>query len=162
MAFSSALHCLHHSLGHDCVYLMGGPTRDTKPVALRLHSGDIVVMTGQSRECFHSKAFWINCCLEESFSHNFRFTNFSHPLHHRCPPHSWKHPSRLPRTWLLDMWCEQRARGWRGLAHIRRVFGRSANQFKCAAGISRHGRGSRARKLSGIVLESFQETGSEF
>ncbi|RUP51662.1 hypothetical protein BC936DRAFT_146730 [Jimgerdemannia flammicorona] len=41
------------SLGHDCIYLMGGPTRDTKPVALRLRSGDIVVMTGESRTCFH-------------------------------------------------------------------------------------------------------------
>ncbi|KAI8388032.1 uncharacterized protein BYT42DRAFT_602653 [Radiomyces spectabilis] len=41
------------SLGNACIYLIGGETRDTEPVALHLRSGDIVVMTEACRKAFH-------------------------------------------------------------------------------------------------------------
>lgn len=41
------------SFGHSCIYLLGGPTRETTPVPIRLHSGDILAMTGESRKAFH-------------------------------------------------------------------------------------------------------------
>lgn len=41
------------SLGCDCIFLLGGRTKDIKPTAFRLRSGDIAVMSGQSRLCYH-------------------------------------------------------------------------------------------------------------
>ncbi|KAI8374360.1 uncharacterized protein BYT42DRAFT_606289 [Radiomyces spectabilis] len=41
------------SFGHACIYLIGGPTKDTAPVPLCLRSGDVVVMTGPSRKAYH-------------------------------------------------------------------------------------------------------------
>ncbi|KAI8979409.1 hypothetical protein BDF20DRAFT_906067 [Mycotypha africana] len=41
------------SLGHSCIYLIGGNTRDTKPIPLRLNSGDILVMTAVARKAYH-------------------------------------------------------------------------------------------------------------
>ncbi|KAI9219449.1 hypothetical protein BC828DRAFT_386141 [Blastocladiella britannica] len=41
------------SLGTDAVFLVGGPTRDTPPIALRLRSGDALVMSGPARRAFH-------------------------------------------------------------------------------------------------------------
>ena len=45
--------CLH-SLGQDAIFLIGGPTKQTKPLPLLLHSGDIVVMSGDSRLSYHA------------------------------------------------------------------------------------------------------------
>jgi alkylated DNA repair protein alkB family protein 1 len=42
------------SLGCSCIFLIGDETRDTKPYAFKLHSGDVVLMTGKSRLAFHS------------------------------------------------------------------------------------------------------------
>lgn len=41
------------SLGSDCIFLLGGLIRDVKPVAFRLRSGDITVMSGPSRLYYH-------------------------------------------------------------------------------------------------------------
>lgn len=41
------------SLGLSCVFLLGGRRREDAPVALRLDSGDVCVMGGESRLCFH-------------------------------------------------------------------------------------------------------------
>lgn len=41
------------SLGCDGVFLMGGQTKDVKPAAVWLHSGDAVVMSGPARQCYH-------------------------------------------------------------------------------------------------------------
>ncbi|OAD77935.1 hypothetical protein PHYBLDRAFT_99262, partial [Phycomyces blakesleeanus NRRL 1555(-)] len=41
------------SFGLSCIYLLGGPTKETPPVALRLSSGDIIVMTGACRKAYH-------------------------------------------------------------------------------------------------------------
>ncbi|EPX71121.1 alkB protein [Schizosaccharomyces octosporus yFS286] len=42
------------SIGLDCIYLIGGSSRSEVPMALRLHSGDVVIMTGPSRQAFHA------------------------------------------------------------------------------------------------------------
>ncbi|KAI8582234.1 hypothetical protein K450DRAFT_228021 [Umbelopsis ramanniana AG] len=41
------------SLGHKCIYLIGEQTRDIKPHAILLQSGDVMAMTGASRSAFH-------------------------------------------------------------------------------------------------------------
>uniref|UniRef100_A0A0D9XS51 Fe2OG dioxygenase domain-containing protein n=1 Tax=Leersia perrieri TaxID=77586 RepID=A0A0D9XS51_9ORYZ len=41
------------SLGCKCIFLLGGKTRDEVPTAMYLQSGDIVLMAGEARECFH-------------------------------------------------------------------------------------------------------------
>ncbi|XP_066339955.1 alpha-ketoglutarate-dependent dioxygenase alkB-like isoform X1 [Miscanthus floridulus] len=41
------------SLGCKCIFLLGGKTRDEVPTAMFLRSGDIVLMAGVARECFH-------------------------------------------------------------------------------------------------------------
>lgn len=41
------------SLGCKCIFLLGGKTRDEVPTAMFLRSGDIVLMAGKARECFH-------------------------------------------------------------------------------------------------------------
>lgn len=41
------------SLGCTAIFLLGGKSRDDLPVAMFLRSGDIVLMAGQARECFH-------------------------------------------------------------------------------------------------------------
>ncbi|KAL5203983.1 hypothetical protein ABZP36_008854 [Zizania latifolia] len=41
------------SLGCKCIFLLGGKTRDEIPTAMYLRSGDIVLMAGATRECFH-------------------------------------------------------------------------------------------------------------
>uniref|UniRef100_A0A182M8L5 Fe2OG dioxygenase domain-containing protein n=1 Tax=Anopheles culicifacies TaxID=139723 RepID=A0A182M8L5_9DIPT len=42
------------SFGQPAVFLIGGTTRDEQPDAILLRSGDIVVMTGASRQCYHA------------------------------------------------------------------------------------------------------------
>lgn len=41
------------SFGQSAIFLIGGPTLDIKPTALFLHSGDIVVMSKESRLSYH-------------------------------------------------------------------------------------------------------------
>lgn len=41
------------SLGCSCIFLIGDDTRDTKPYAFMLRSGDVICMTGKSRLAFH-------------------------------------------------------------------------------------------------------------
>ncbi|KAM3139762.1 hypothetical protein pb186bvf_008220 [Paramecium bursaria] len=53
------------SLGLSCVFLIGGPTKDEKPLALRLDSGDLLVMSGPSRKSYHGVPRVIN----NSFKH---------------------------------------------------------------------------------------------
>ncbi|CAH0480780.1 unnamed protein product [Peronospora belbahrii] len=44
------------SLGSQCVFLMGGHTKDETPLELLLRSGDITIMGGASRTCYHGVA----------------------------------------------------------------------------------------------------------
>lgn len=41
------------SLGKDCIFVVGGQTRDVKPSGIILRSGDIVLLTGQARKYYH-------------------------------------------------------------------------------------------------------------
>ncbi|GER56385.1 alpha-ketoglutarate-dependent dioxygenase alkB [Striga asiatica] len=41
------------SLGCKAIFLLGGKSRDDKPIAMFLRSGDVVLMAGEARECFH-------------------------------------------------------------------------------------------------------------
>ncbi|ORY74308.1 hypothetical protein BCR35DRAFT_268467 [Leucosporidium creatinivorum] len=42
------------SIGHSAIFLVGGPTRDTPPLAIRLDSGDGLIMSGhKGRRVFH-------------------------------------------------------------------------------------------------------------
>lgn len=41
------------SLGLDAVYLLGGPTKEAPPLAMRLRSGDVIVQGGASRGFVH-------------------------------------------------------------------------------------------------------------
>lgn len=41
------------SLGCDGIFLIGGATKHTEPTALLLRSGDVMVMAGAARCCYH-------------------------------------------------------------------------------------------------------------
>ncbi|PNY03214.1 alpha-ketoglutarate-dependent dioxygenase alkb-like protein, partial [Trifolium pratense] len=41
------------SLGCKAIFLLGGKSREDAPIAMFLRSGDVVLMAGEARECFH-------------------------------------------------------------------------------------------------------------
>ena len=41
------------SLGCDGVFLIGGKSKDQMPTAMMLHSGDVLVLSGEARQCYH-------------------------------------------------------------------------------------------------------------
>ncbi|KAF9625902.1 hypothetical protein IFM89_027679 [Coptis chinensis] len=43
------------SLGCKAIFLLGGKSREDMPIAMFLRSGDVVLMAGQARECFHGE-----------------------------------------------------------------------------------------------------------
>jgi DNA alkylation damage repair protein AlkB len=43
------------SFGLSCVFLIGGNTKDVDPIALKLDSGDVMIMSNQSRNCYHGR-----------------------------------------------------------------------------------------------------------
>lgn len=42
------------SFGSSCIFLIGGPTKETEPIPLFLNSGDICLMTGKARLSYHA------------------------------------------------------------------------------------------------------------
>lgn len=40
-------------LGLSCIFLIGGKTKETKPVAVRLDSGDLFIMSREARQAYH-------------------------------------------------------------------------------------------------------------
>ncbi|CEG42244.1 alkylated dna repair protein [Plasmopara halstedii] len=44
------------SLGSPCLFLLGGHTKDEVPLEILLRSGDVVIMGGASRTCYHGVA----------------------------------------------------------------------------------------------------------
>lgn len=46
------------SLGCKAIFLLGGKSRQDPPVAMFLRSGDVVLMAGEARECFHGNVFF--------------------------------------------------------------------------------------------------------
>jgi len=45
---------ISYSFGQSAIYLIGGQTRDVKPEAIWVRSGDIMLMTGPSRTAYHA------------------------------------------------------------------------------------------------------------
>ena len=41
------------SFGNEAIFLMGGRTTETAPLAMRVRSGDVVIMGGETRLCYH-------------------------------------------------------------------------------------------------------------
>ncbi|XP_034254883.1 nucleic acid dioxygenase ALKBH1 isoform X2 [Thrips palmi] len=41
------------SFGQTAIFLLGGPSLDVAPTAMYIKSGDIVIMSGHSRKCYH-------------------------------------------------------------------------------------------------------------
>lgn len=46
------------SLGYLCIYLIGGNTRETKPILLQLNSGDIIIMPTIASKAYHDRSFF--------------------------------------------------------------------------------------------------------
>lgn len=44
------------SLGSPCVFLLGGHSKDEPPLEILLRSGDVAIMGGASRRCYHGVA----------------------------------------------------------------------------------------------------------
>ena len=40
--------------GQSAIFLIGGPTKEVEPLPIFLHSGDILIMSGEARKCFHA------------------------------------------------------------------------------------------------------------
>lgn len=52
------------SLGCSAVFLMGGVTKNVKPIPVLVRSGDVVIMTEESRRCYHG----VPCIFPPTFS----------------------------------------------------------------------------------------------
>ncbi|KAG2200612.1 hypothetical protein INT47_007356 [Mucor saturninus] len=63
------------SLGQSCIYLIGGETRETVPLALYLRSGDIIVMTGPCRKAFHGVPLILENTLPDYLSNNNQYAD---------------------------------------------------------------------------------------
>ena len=58
------------SLGCSGIFLLGGRSKDIAPVPILLRSGDVVVMSGESRYCYHGVPVILSQGLEETmFGH---------------------------------------------------------------------------------------------
>lgn len=44
------------SLGCKAIFLLGGKSREDEPLAMFLRSGDVALMAGEARECFHGQS----------------------------------------------------------------------------------------------------------
>ncbi|KHG09938.1 hypothetical protein F383_14429 [Gossypium arboreum] len=60
------------SFGCKAIFLLGGKSRQDEPLAMFLRSGDVVLMAGEARECFHG---WIS--LPNSFLFHVMVLEFS-------------------------------------------------------------------------------------
>ncbi|WOH16649.1 hypothetical protein DCAR_0936207 [Daucus carota subsp. sativus] len=56
------------SLGCKAIFLLGGKSREDEPIAMFLRSGDIVLMAGEVRECFHGIVVLFFVFLFSAFS----------------------------------------------------------------------------------------------
>lgn len=52
---------LSSSLGQSAIFLIGGQSRQQKPLPLLLRSGDVVVMAGKSRTAYHAVPHVLPC-----------------------------------------------------------------------------------------------------
>lgn len=56
------------SLGRSAIFLIGGQTKDIPPTPILVRSGDAVIMTGESRLCYHGIAAILTEEAEEYFT----------------------------------------------------------------------------------------------
>jgi alkylated DNA repair protein alkB family protein 1 len=61
------------SLGASAVFLIGGTSKDIEPTSLLVHSGDVVILSGKSRDCFHAVPRILPCS-------NSKFEEFKHVI----------------------------------------------------------------------------------
>ncbi|KAI8837497.1 hypothetical protein BJ741DRAFT_603634 [Chytriomyces cf. hyalinus JEL632] len=62
------------SLGHSCIFVIGTESREDKddlPISLVLRSGDVIVMSGASRKCFHGVPRIIPNSLPENLASTY-------------------------------------------------------------------------------------------
>ena len=52
------------SLGCSAIFLMGGITKDVRPIPVLVRSGDVVIMSEESRRCYHG----VPCIFPPNFS----------------------------------------------------------------------------------------------
>lgn len=52
------------SFGQTAIFLLGGRTKDEKPAAMFLKSGDVIVMSKESRLCYHAVPRIMGGCLK--------------------------------------------------------------------------------------------------
>lgn len=52
-----------YTFGQSAIYLIGGQTRDVKPEAIWVRSGDVMLMTGASRTAFHAVPRIMTKCM---------------------------------------------------------------------------------------------------
>lgn len=78
------------------VFLMGGRTKETPPTALFVHSGDVVMMSGESRYCYHA----IPRMLSDTIPDFLKTVNDN-------DPQDWKDCQQYIRNARINMNCRQ-------------------------------------------------------
>lgn len=67
------------SFGQKAIFLLGGQSKEEKPSAMFLKSGDVVVMSKASRLCYHAVPRVMKCKLEP-----YNDFSYDEPPHKRC------------------------------------------------------------------------------
>ena len=65
------------SVGLSCVFLMGEDKKDVKPLAIRLDSGDVFIMSGHARTCYHGVPRVIEDSFDYKTSNNYLVEKYS-------------------------------------------------------------------------------------
>ena len=65
------------SFGLSCVFLIGSESKDDKPLAIRLDSGDLCVMAGESRKSWHGVPRVIENSFNKEKYYEYLKENFS-------------------------------------------------------------------------------------
>lgn len=65
------------SLGCDCIFYAGAARLDVKPLAVLLHSGDVIIMGGESRQAWHGVGRVFNGTAPEYLQHCIDNEQFS-------------------------------------------------------------------------------------
>lgn len=65
------------SLGRTAIFLIGGQKKDVAPTPILLRSGDAVMMTGESRLCYHGVGGILSASAEEYLTGDKPFVTFT-------------------------------------------------------------------------------------
>lgn len=76
-----ALCCRFDSFGQNAIFLLGGQTLDVRPCALMLKSGDVLIMSKESRLCYHA----VPRVLARSKDNDVEPWSFANDFHCRSP-----------------------------------------------------------------------------